>query len=232
MGHLEEFRKRLVRIAIAVVIGTAISFYFVEDIINTLKSVADNIQLQAIEPTETIGTYFKLSFTCGLVFATPVILYEIVMFIRPALTPNERRYLYTLLPSVLISFVLGVLFAYWVLLPPAMSFLFNFGSNVATIEWRLSNYIDMVVRLLFVIGLCFELPIVMYFLTKIGVVTVQKLSRFRKFAFILAFIVAAIVTPTPDPINQTIVAGPMMVLYEIGILLARIAQRGKRKNHK
>ncbi|MBT4510814.1 MAG: twin-arginine translocase subunit TatC [Chloroflexi bacterium] len=230
LGHLEELRKRLMWVVIVVGIGAGVSFYFAEDIIDILKSVADDdIRLQAIEPTEVIGTYFKLCINCGIALGAPVILYQIVMFIRPALSIKERRYLYVLLPGMLISFVVGVVFAYFVLLPPAMTFLFKFGSGVADIEWRVSNYVNMIVRLLFAIGLCFETPIIMYFLTKIGILTPQRLTRFRRFAIVCAFIIAAIITPTFDPINQTIVAVPLIILYEIGILLSRIAHRG---NHK
>ena len=231
MGHLEDLRKRLMWSAIAVAIGTAISFVFAEDIIEILKSVAEGIKLQAIEPTEMIGTYFKLSLAGGLVLATPVIIYEVVMFIRPALTRKERTYLYTLLPGVLIAFAVGVVFAYFVLVPPAMTFLFNFGSGVAAIEWRIGKYITMITRLIFAIGMCFETPIVIYFLTRIGILNVQKLRRSRRFAVVGAFIIAAIITPTFDPVNQSIVALPLIALYEVGILLSRIAQRGKKEEY-
>ncbi len=227
LGHLEDFRKRLTWVAIAVVVGTAVSFVFAENIIEALKSVSDDVTLQAIDPTETIVTYFKLAFTCGLAIATPVILFELVMFIRPALTKRERGYLYALLPAVLLAFAGGVAFAYFVLLPPAIDFLFNFGSGVADVEWRISKYITLITRLLFAIGLCFELPITIFFLAKIGVVNAQKLRRFRRWAIVLAFIASAFITPTPDPINQGIVAVPLIVLYEMGILLAWIAGRGK-----
>ncbi len=227
LGHLEDFRKRLMWIAIAVVAGTAVSFVFAEDIIEALKSVSDDVTLQAIDPTETIVTYFKLAFTCGLAIATPVILFELVMFIRPALTVRERGYLYALLPAMLLAFAGGVAFAYFVLLPPAIDFLFNFGSDVADVEWRISKYITLITRLLFAIGLCFELPIAIFFLAKIGIVNAQKLRRFRRWAIVLAFIASAFITPTPDPINQSIVAVPLLALYEVGILLAWIAGRGK-----
>ncbi|MBM3133390.1 MAG: twin-arginine translocase subunit TatC [Chloroflexi bacterium] len=229
MKHFQELRWRLVRIALAVVIGVGLSLYFADDIINTLKSLTEGIELQSIDPTEVIGTYFNLAVICGFAFATPVILYEIVMFIRPALSPRERRNLFTLLPSMVIAFAIGVAFAYYVLLPPAIDFLHDFGSNVATPEWRISKYVTMITRLLFVIGLCFETPIIMYFLTRIGILTPQKLSRFRRWAVLLAFLIAAVATPTPDPINQVIVAVPLYLLYEIGIILSRIAYRGKRK---
>ncbi|MDY6911965.1 MAG: twin-arginine translocase subunit TatC [Chloroflexota bacterium] len=228
LGHLEDLRNRVMWAALAVAIGTVASFVFAEEIIDILKSVASDVELQAIVPTEMISTYFKLSLMCGIGLATPVITYEIVMFIRPALTSSERRYLYLLLPSVLIAFVIGVVFAYLVMVPPAINFLFNFGSGVATIEWRIGNYINVVTRLIIAIGLCFETPIIIYFLTKIGIVTAQKLSHFRRFAIVGAFIIAAIITPTFDPVNQIIVAVPLIVLYEAGIILSRIAGRNKK----
>ena len=225
--HLEDLRKRLMRVAIFVVAGTAVSFIFAEDIIDTLKSVSDDVTLQAIDPTETIVTYFKLAFTCGLAIAIPAIIFEAVMYVRPALTSREKTYFYTLLPCVVLAFAGGVVFAYFVLLPPAIDFLFNFGSDVAAVEWRISRYITLITRLLFAIGLCFELPIVIFFLAKIGIVSVQKLKRFRRWAIVLAFVASAFITPTPDPVNQCIVAVPLIILYELGILLAWIAQRGK-----
>ena len=227
---MDELRKRLMWSAITVAVGTGVSFVFAEQIIDVLKSVSSNVELQAIEPTEMLGTYFKLSFICGTALALPVIIYEGVMFLRPALTKMERRYLYSLLPVSLIAFASGVVFAYFILLPPAVNFLFDFGSGVATVEWRISNYITMITRMLFAIGLCFELPIVIYFLTRIGILSVEKLSRFRRWAIVLAFLVAAAITPTFDPINQTLVAAPLIVLYEVGIILARIAGRGKKKS--
>lgn len=229
LGHLEELRRRLFWVAVTIVIGTGASFCFASDIIGILKSPIDDLPLQIIDSTEGIGTYFKLSLYCGLALAIPVTLYHAVMFLRPALSTKERRYLYALLPGVVIAFVGGVAFAFFVLVPPALRFLFHFGEDVAEIQWRLSSYITMITRLLFAIGICFEIPIAIYFLAKIGLVTPQKLSRFRRWWIVVAFIIAAIVTPTFDPINQTIVALPLIVLYEVGILLARLAQRGRKE---
>lgn len=228
LGHLHDLRNRLVRISIAVGIGTAVSFIFRKDIVDALKSIADDVELQIIGTTEGIVVAFQLSITCGFVLATPVILYEIVMFIRPALTSVERRYLYTLLPGVLLAFASGALFAYFILMPPALSFLESFSSDFGVVQWRLNEYISTITRLLFGIGLCFELPLVIYFLSKIGILKVHQLTRFRRWAIVMAFLLAALITPTPDPINQTLVAVPLILLYEFGILLARIAYRGKK----
>jgi len=137
-----------------------------------------------------------------------------------------------LLPGVLIAFACGAVFAYFVLLPPALSFLQNFSSDLGVVQWRLNEYVSTITRLIFAIGLCFELPVIMYFLAQIGILKVQQLTHFRRWAIVLAFLLAALITPTPDPINQTIVAVPLIILYEIGILLARIAHRGKHKEAK
>ena len=229
LSHLRELRKRLMWSAIAVIVTTIVSFVFAKEIIDVLRSRVDDLDLISITLTENIGTYFQVAFISGMLLATPIIIFQAVLFLRPALTPKERRYLYRLLPSLLIAFVLGGLFAFFVLIPPAADFLLTFGQDSAEPTIRISNYVSTVARLIFAIGLCFELPIVMYFLTKIGLVDVRKLTRFRKFNLVLAFLLAAIITPTPDPINQTIVAVPLIVLYEVGILLSRIAQRGKQK---
>lgn len=229
LGHLQDLRTRLVRVAIAVVIGTVVSFVFRKDIVDVLKSIAEDAEnLQIIGTTEGIVVAFQLSITCGFFLATPVILYEIVMFIRPALNTRERKYLYALLPGVVVAFASGAVFAYFILLPPALGFLYDFSSDLGVVQWRLNEYISTVTRLLFGIGLCFELPLVIYFLSKIGILKVHQLTRFRRWAIVLAFLLAAFITPTPDPINQTLVAVPLIVLYEIGILLARIAHRGKK----
>lgn len=230
LGHLEELRRRLLWVTITIAIGVGVSFFFADEMIEALKSPADDLRAQWIDATESIFTYFKLALNCGIAIAIPVILYHAVMFVRPALTPQERRYIYTLIPAVVIAFAGGVVFGYFVLIPPAVDFLFDFGSDLAEPNWRLGEYVTMMTRLLFAIGLCFETPIVIYFLAKIGLVTHQKLSKFRRWWIIIALVVAAVITPTPDPINQSIVAAPLIVLYEVGILLARFAQRGKTRD--
>jgi len=225
LGHLRELRRRLLWIALTVVIGLGVSFVFAGRIIDLLKAPVDDLTLQAIEPTEIIGTYFKIALNCGIAIAIPMIIYQGIMFVRPALAPNERRYLYTLLPPILLAFIGGVVFAYFVLIPPAITFLSKFGSDVAQIQWRVSTYVTTVIRLLVAIGLCFETPIVIYFLARIGLVTAKGLSRFRRWAIVGAFVIGGVVTPTFDPLNQTLVAAPLIVLYEVGVLLARFAQR-------
>ncbi len=228
-AHLEELRGRLVKSTIAVVITTIISFIFAGRIFNLLESRAEGIKLIYIEMTEMIETYFQVAIISGIVLALPFLVYQLVMFLRPGLTDKERRYFYILLPSVILCFTAGVLFGYFVLIPPAAEFLVSFGSDIATPQIRVGNYVSLMARLLFAIGLCFETPLLMFFLAKIHVLNPTFLARYRKVAFITAFIIGAVITPTFDPVNQTLVALPLYVLYEAGIVLAKIAWHGEKK---
>ena len=206
-------------------------YYKVVDVFGFLISRAEGIDLIYTELTGMISAYCKVSVMCGVMLALPIIIYEIVMFIRPALLPREKRYLYSLLPGVMLSFAAGVAFGFYVLLPPAMKFLITFGADVALPMITVGNYVSIVTRLLFAIGLCFELPLLCYFLTKIGVVTPDKLAKYRKIAIVVAFILGAIITPTFDPINQSMVALPLIVLYEVGIILSKVAMSSKKATY-
>jgi len=228
-AHLEELRSRLIKSFIAVVIATVICFIFARQIFYLLESRASGVNLIYIEMTEMIETYFQVAIISGIVLALPFLIYQLVMFIRPGLTNKERKYLYILLPSVILCFAAGLLFGYFVLIPPAAEFLVSFGSDIATPQIRVGNYVSLMARLLFAIGLCFETPLLTFFLAKMHVVSPSFLSRYRKVAFILAFIIGAIITPTFDPVNQTLVALPLYVLYEAGIVLAKIARHGEKK---
>lgn len=227
LQHLEELRKRLLQVIIAVAITSCASFFLVKPIFSLLKSRAEGIDLIFIEMQEMIGTYFKVCLFSGIALALPFIIYQLIMFIQPALTRREKKYLYYLLPGVVLAFAAGVTFGYFVLVPPAAHFLITFGSDIATPQIKVSNFISIMARLIFALGLCFEIPLITFFLSKIGVITPRKLSKYRKFAIVGAFALGAIITPTLDPINQSFVAGPLIVLYEVGILLAKIGWKKK-----
>jgi sec-independent protein translocase protein TatC len=228
-GHLDELRERLIKSVLAVLVATGISFAFARRIFDFLTSRAEDVDFIYIEVTEMVGVYMKVCLYSGIALALPVIIYQLVMFVHPALTRSERGYLYLLMPAVVVFFFAGAAFTYYVFLPPALEFLIDFPltSGIAEPEIRIGNYVSVVTRMLLVMGLIFELPLVIYFLTKIGVVTPEWLAKWRRFAVVGAFVVSAIVTPTFDPVNQTIVAIPMILLYEIGILLSKLASRGK-----
>ena len=233
MEHLGELRRRLVICVIAVLAGSAASFVFYEEIIELLSRPAydlegsQGIELVFIEITELLTTAVKVSFVAGFILALPVILYQVIMFVAPGLTGRERRYLFLFLPMALVAFACGVAFCYFVLIPPALRFLLGF-SDVAEPLIRISNFVNLMVRLLFWMGVAFETPLIMYMLAQLGIVSARQLSRFRRVWVVLAFLLGAIITPTFDPVNQTLVAGPLLVLYELGVLLAKLAGRSRR----
>jgi sec-independent protein translocase protein TatC len=225
LGHLREIRRRLIQCVIAVVITTGISFIFAKQIFQVLILPAGNIDLIYIEMTEMIGTYMKVCLTSGIILAMPYIIFQFLMFVSPALTHKEKKYVYVILPFVGMMFIAGVVFGYYILVPPGMRFLTTFGSDIATPQIKIGNYISVVTRLLLAIGFVFEMPVVSTFLARLGVLTPKWLSGKRKPAIILALIVAAIITPTFDPVNQLLVAVPLIVLYEMCIWLAKLVQR-------
>ena len=225
LGHLDELRKRLIRVVIAVAITSILSFVFYEQLFDILISPTQNINLIYIEMTEMIGTIMRVCLFSGVLLAMPYLTYELIMFVSPALTRREKRYVYFILPWIALMFAAGVSFGYFLMIPRITEFLITFGSGIATPQIKIGNYISVVTRLLLVVGLVFEIPVLTTFLARIGIITPKWLVSKRKIAIILAFVLAAIITPTIDPINQTIVAAPLVVLYEISIWLARLVYK-------
>ncbi len=225
LGHLRELRSRLIKCVIAVILTTSISFIFAKQLFHILILPAGDINLIYVEMTEMIGTYMLVGLASGIILAMPYIVLQFLMFVSPALTRKEKKYVYLILPWVGMMFIAGVVFGYFVLVPPGMRFLTTFGSDIATPQIKIGNYISVVTRLLLAIGLVFEIPVVSTFMARLGVITPKWLADKRKPAFILALVLAAIITPTFDPVNQILVAVPLIVLYEMSIWLAKLVQR-------
>ena len=233
--HLSELRRRLMYSVIAVVATTVVAFVFHEQILVLLMEPAQGFVDSPggkpifTELTEFISTAMKASLLVGVLGSLPFILYQVILFVAPGLTPSERRYLYILLPASLIVFVIGAGFGYRVLFPPAITFLQSFGSDIATPQIRIGPYVNLMLSLLIWMGVLFETPLVLFVLARIGVVTPAFLGRQRRYAIVVAFILGALITPTFDPVNQTIVAVPIAVLYEVGIWLAKLGARMRNK---
>jgi len=231
LSHLKELRKRLLKSVIAVAIATIISFIFRGQIFDILIRPVQGINpdvsfnLIRVEMTEMVGTIMRVSLVAGIMLAMPYLIYHAIMFVSPALTRREKRYVYLILPWIALMFAGGVAFGYFILVPPATKFLITWGADIATPQIRIGNYISVVTRLLLAIGLVFELPVVTTFLARLGILTPQWLASKRRISIVLAFVLAAIITPTFDPINQTLVAAPLIVLYELSIWLAKLVQR-------
>jgi sec-independent protein translocase protein TatC len=222
MGHLRELRNVLIKCAIALAIGTALSFIFTTQILEFLVAPYGGI-LETIDPTENVTTYFRVALLSGAVLVMPFLIYFIWSFIAPGLESRERRYVRYIVPGATILFIVGVAFAWGLMLPAAIGFLSTFEPTIFKTSWRAAAYIPFVTSLLFWIGVAFELPLVVFFLAKLKVVTARKLLSWWRFAFVGAAIVAALITPTVDPFNMALVMAPLVLLYFLSIVLAKFA---------
>ncbi len=224
--HLGELRDRLMFTAVALVATTAIAFFFATPLVRILIIPVDctfipaytchtpPTTLIALSPTENFTTYFRVALFAGIALAMPVILYEIYAYIDPALLPKERRFIRFMGLPVIGLFLTGMLFCYFVLLPNAIKFLINFGEENIKNQLRAADYISFVTIFIFGMGLIFEVPVAIF---------APWLAKQRRYAVLVAFVIAAVITPTPDPFNQTLVAVPMYLLFELGLFVARFA---------
>lgn len=226
IDHIEELRRRLLISLIALGVGVAISLFFGDRLVQLLTLPIGGLQkLQSIEITENLGVYMRVSLVAGVILASPVILYEVFLFLLPGLKPNEKRSVLWAMPLATLFFVGGVVFSFLVMLPAAIPFLVNF-LGVQTLP-RLSSYISFVTNLLFWVGVSFELPLFIYVLARFGLLTPKALLGYWRQAIVVIAILAAVITPTVDPVNMSLMMAPLIVLYFISILFAWIAQRGR-----
>jgi len=235
IAHLEELRKRIIVCLIALCITFAGSYAFKEKLFDILMQPLKGPMAQVGTKmiftglTEAFFCYIKTAFVAGLLFAVPVIMYEGWLFVAPGLYDKEKR---LLLPFVFLSsffFMGGALFGYFVAFPYAFKYLLSFTTDFTKAMPSMKEYLSLASTLLLAFGCTFELPLVLTLLAKAHIVTAAFLSKHRKYAFLGIFILAAIVTPTPDVVNQCLVAGPLVVLYEVGVIGAWIfGVRGKK----
>ena len=231
--HLRELRDRLVKALVAVGIGTALGFYIVNSptllgdtlpnlLIDHFVPVEIVPKLQFIQPAEAFVNYMRIALVIGIALAMPVVIYQIVAFFIPGLLPHEKRILFTALPFVTELFLAGLAFGWFFTIPAALQFLFGYGlgSRVQS-QPTFESFISTVATLLLWNGVIFELPAVIYLLARLGIVNAKMLSRTRRYAIVIITIAAAIITPTGDPWNLMLLAVPMYLLYELGILLSR-----------
>ena len=228
LGHLRELRKRLVRSAIAVVVGVVLCFIFHDWLFYFLQLPARGQAFVIIDITENISTIMLVSFVGGIILAMPVIIYHGVMFATPALTFREKKWILIIIPWIAIMFLGGVAFGYFMLAPWTIWFLTTFGRDIAEPTIRISNYVGFLAKLLLLCGLVFEMPVITTFLARVGILKPEWLSQKRSIAIILAFVTAAIITP-PDPITQVLLAVHLILLYEMSILLAKMVYRQRQK---
>ena len=223
--HLAELRTCLMVSVIAIVAGFVISFYFSEELLKVLTDLISSEQKHSfvfLSPAEALWPNFKIALLAGIFLALPVILYQLWRFISPGFHENERKYALPFLITGIVFFVIGILFCYFVVLRYSLDFLFTYKTSNLTPMISIGSYLDFVMKFMLAFGLIFELPIVIIFLTKIGILTTEFLTKNRKYAILFNFIMAAILTPTPDVFNQLLMAVPLIALYELGIIGAKI----------
>jgi len=224
LEHLDELRSRIIKIVIAVLVGVLAGSFFTQPVLKLLLApVSDTMDVVALSPTEAPAVFFKVAIVIGIVIAMPVIMYQIFQFAAPGLEPHEKRYILIGAPAASLSFAAGVVFAILVILPSALPFLQGFLAEIVKQQYSIEKYIGFVSTVLLWIGLVFETPLVMFFLAKLGVVSPSDYAKARRIVIVAAATVSAVITPTVDPVNMLLVMGPFLVLYEIGILLAKIA---------
>ena len=225
LEHLEELRQRLFKAFAALVVATGFSFIFAGQLVDILAApIGGRKALVSIEVTENVAIFMRVSMLSGFVLAMPIILYQIVRFVLPGLTDREKRWLLLGVPFASLLFFSGVFFTWRIMLPAALPFLMSFLG--ITTQVRPNNYFEFATSLMFWIGLAFEMPLVVMFLAKLGFVKASQLIKYWRYAVVVMAVVAAVVTPTVDPINMSLVMLPLGALYVISIVLATIAGRG------
>lgn len=225
--HLQELRNRAIVVILAVVISSAALFPFMPHLIEMLRQELIEVPLHVFSPMEAIFVTFKASIYAGVVISSPVIIYEVWAFVSPGLTKKERKMVITALIPTVLLFLAGAAFAYFVILPVTLKFFFSFSYKMSTPLFGLDQTLSFVFSMLFIFGVVFQFPLVIAVLARLGVVTHEFLATKRKYAFIVIFVVAGIITPDPTVVSQTIVGVPLYVLYEISIWVARFLEKKK-----
>lgn len=223
IAHLTELRARLIKCLIAVALGSCVGYYFLEDIMHYLTLPAG--KLYYMQPSEAFFTYLKVAVAAGFLIALPVIFYQVWRFFLPALTRTERMVLGLIVPSSVLLFFGGLAFSFFLVLPAAVQFFMGFGNAELEALFSVDKYFDFVIWFVLPFGFVFELPLVIIILAKIGLIGSSFLRKYQRIVIFLVFVIAAVITPTPDVFTQTMIALPMIVLYEVGYLIVRYIMR-------
>jgi len=232
-AHLEELKTRLIRVLIVVGIGFGVCYLFKDWSFRVItKPLVDAMPAQGTMIftglPEAFFIHMKIAFFASLLLTAPYTLFEIWRFVSPGLYRDEKKYVLPFLFFSTLLFGSGVLFGYYIALPPAFAFFVSFSTDFLKPMISFKEYLSLTLKFLLAFGLCFEMPVFIFFLAKLGVVDAKMLSKQRRYAILIIFIVAAILTPSPDAISQILMAGPLMVLYEVSIFVARFARSTKK----
>ncbi|MCM3724305.1 twin-arginine translocase subunit TatC [Neobacillus cucumis] len=225
VDHLEELRKRIIISALAFIVFFIVGFIYVDDI---YKWFVGNTKLLVLGPSDIMWIYFMLAGVVALAGTIPVLALQIWLFVRPALRPNERKITVTYVPALFILFVLGLAFGYFVIFPMVLNFLVNIGQDMFVTNFTADRYFSFILNMTLPFGVLFELPVVVMFLTSLGIINPFVLAKIRKYAYFVLIIIAVVITP-PDFMSDFVVTLPLLLLYEVSINLSKFVYRKKLK---
>ncbi|HYK72962.1 MAG TPA: twin-arginine translocase subunit TatC [Pseudoneobacillus sp.] len=228
--HLEELRKRLIFTVVAFLALFIIGFVYVKDIYNWFVKDLD-VKLIALGPSDIVWIYFMLATLVAIAGTIPVLALQIWLFVKPALKPNERRISLSYIPALFILFIVGLAFGYFVIFPMVLNFLMNLSGDMLVTNFTADKYFRFVMNMTLPFGVLFELPVVVMFLTSLGIINPYVLSKIRKYAYFVLIVIAVIITP-PDFMSDFLVTLPLLLLYEISINLSKVVYRRKLKKEK
>ena len=232
LEHLEELRNRIIRSLLAVVVAAGLCLIFSKQLLNFLlwptTRVNLPLEIQVLKVQGMFIVTLEIAFFGGLILSLPYILYQIWAFVAPGLYPKERRYFPRLITSATFLFLAGTAFAYFFILPFALNFFLKLAPPSVKTNIAIDFYIGFAIRLLVIFGLIFELPVLSFFLSKIGIISPQLMRKYRRHAIVLIFVLAAILTP-PDPFTQVMLAIPLIVLYEFSIFISNFVYKSKKE---
>lgn len=227
VDHLEELRKRIIISAIAFVVFFIIGFIYVDDIYKWFVRDLD-VKLMVLGPSDIIWIYFMLATVVAIAGTIPVLAFQIWLFVKPALRPIERRLTLSYVPALFLLFILGLSFGYFVIFPMVLKFLVNIGAGMFVTNFTADRYFSFIMNMSLPFGVLFELPVVVMFLTSLGIINPFVLTRIRKYAYFVLIIIAVVITP-PDFMSDFVVTLPLLLLYEISINLSKFVFRKKLK---
>lgn len=221
VGHLEELRRRMIISCAVILLTSGACYFYAAELVHLITAPAG--KLYYLNPAEAFFTYLKVSFFAGLLLALPVIFYQLWAFVVPALTKEEHKIGTVLVPCSLLLFFVGLGFSYFLVLPAGIKFFMGFATEDLQPMFSIGQYVSFVVSFLLPFGLIFELPLIILVLAKFGMVNSKYLIAKRKMVIVLSFVVGAVISPTPDVFSQTMIAVPLLILYEISIFVVKYA---------
>lgn len=230
LDHLEELRWRIIKALLGIIVGSIVTAFFIDWIVNNIlfspaKNTVPPLTIINLKPYGQFLLYMEVIIIGGAVLSVPNIIYQFWKFIEPALKPNERKYIVSIVLFTTVCFLSGVVFSYYLLLPAALGFFAGFGTTAIENNIAANEYLSFVISMVIASGLVFELPMASFFLSKIGILKPSLMRKYRRHAVIAILLIAAIVTPGPDITSQVMLGIPLFVLYEISIFICKYSQR-------